>query len=152
MRTATCVLKDRGSRYGTFVNGEAITEHRLKHGDRVQSGRTGGAEVVFLTDAAPSSSGTSMAGTAVGDIRQMATLLEGLRALGSGRVLDEVLALVLDAAIGVTGAERGFIMLAGDDRRARDEAGARARPRHAAGQPLRHEPQDSGGGVRDRRS
>ncbi len=110
------LLKDRGSRYGTFVNGEAITEHRLKHGDRVQLGRTGGAEVVFLTDAAPSSSGTSVAGTAVGDIRQMATLLEGLRALGSGRVLDEVLALVLDAAIGVTGAERGFIMLAGDDR------------------------------------
>ena len=109
------VLLDRGSRYGTFVNGEAVTEHRLAHGDRVQFGRTCGAEVVFLTDAA-SSSGTSTAGTAVGDIRQMATLLEGLRALGSGRVLDEVLALVLDAAIGVTGAERGFIMLAGDDR------------------------------------
>ena len=109
------VLLDRGSRYGTFVNGEAVTEHRLVHGDRVQFGRTGGAEVVFLTDAA-GSSGTSTAGTAVGDIRQMATLLEGLRALGSGRVLDEVLALVLDAAIGVTGAERGFIMLAGDDR------------------------------------
>ena len=78
------VLKDRGSRYGTFVNGEAITEHRLAHGDRVQFGRTGGAEVVYLTDSA-SSSGTSTAGTAVGDIRQMATLLEGLRALGSGR-------------------------------------------------------------------
>jgi sigma-B regulation protein RsbU (phosphoserine phosphatase) len=109
------VLLDRGSRYGTFVNGEAVTEHRLAHGDRVQFGRTGGAEVVFLTDAA-GSSGTSTAGTAVGDIRQMATLLEGLRALGSGRVLDQVLALVLDAAIGVTGAERGFIMLAGDDR------------------------------------
>jgi sigma-B regulation protein RsbU (phosphoserine phosphatase) len=109
------VLLDRGSRYGTFVNGEAVTEHRLAHGDRVQFGRTGGAEVVFLTDAA-GTSGTSTAGTAVGDIRQMATLLEGLRALGSGRVLDEVLALVLDAAIGVTGAERGFIMLAGDDR------------------------------------
>ena len=42
----------------------------------------------------------------------MAALLEGLRALGSGRVLDEVLALVLDSAIEVTGAERGFIMLA----------------------------------------
>ncbi len=109
------VLKDRGSRYGTFVNGEAVTEHTLTHGDRVQFGRTGGAEVIFLTDAA-ANSGTSTAGTAVGDIRQMATLLEGLRALGSGRVLDEVLALVLDAAIGVTGAERGFIMLAGDDR------------------------------------
>ena len=35
-----------------------------------------------------------------------------MRALGSGKVLDEVLALVLDSAIEVTGAERGFIMLA----------------------------------------
>jgi serine phosphatase RsbU (regulator of sigma subunit) len=52
--------------------------------------------------------------TAVSDLRQLAALLEGLRALGSGRVLDEVLALVLDAAIEVTGAERGFIMLSGD--------------------------------------
>src|SRR5437870_4756534 len=42
----------------------------------------------------------------------MAALLEGLRALGSGRVLDDVLALVLDSAIEVTGAERGFIMMA----------------------------------------
>ena len=44
----------------------------------------------------------------------MAGLLEGLRALGSGRVLDDVLTLVLDSAIDVTGAERGFIMLAND--------------------------------------
>ena len=109
-----CVIKDRGSRYGTFVNGEAVTEHRLTHGDRVQFGRTAGTEVTFMTDELPSSSGTST-DIAVGDIRQMATLLEGLRKLGSGRVLDEVLALVLDAAVGVTGAERGFIMLAGED-------------------------------------
>lgn len=122
------LLRDRGSRYGTFVNGTAVTEHTLAHGDKVQFGRTGGAEVVFLTDAPPSASGTSSAGTAVGDIRQMATLLEGLRALGSGRVLDEVLVLVLDAAIGVTGAERGFIMLAGDDRKL-DLKLARARGR-----------------------
>lgn len=111
------VLRDRGSRYGTIVNGTPVTEHRLAHGDKIQFGRTGGAEVLFLTEAATAPSATSSAGTAVGDIRQMATLLEGLRALGSGRVLDEVLVLVLDAAIGVTGAERGFIMLAGDDRR-----------------------------------
>src|SRR5436305_3873515 len=45
----------------------------------------------------------------------MAALLEGLRAMGSGRVLDEVLAMVLDSAIEVTGAERGFIMLANRD-------------------------------------
>jgi serine phosphatase RsbU (regulator of sigma subunit) len=48
----------------------------------------------------------------VGDLRQIAALLEGLRALGAGRVLDDVLAMVLDSAIEVSGAERGFIMLA----------------------------------------
>ncbi len=127
-RDGQLFLLDKGSRYGTFVNGTAVTEHRLQHGDRVQFGRTGGAEVTFLEDDAPSASGSSSAGTALGDIRQMATLLEGLRALGSGRVLDEVLALVLDAAIGVTGAERGFIMLAGDDRTL-DMKMARARGR-----------------------
>ena len=46
----------------------------------------------------------------------MAALLEGLRALGSGRVLEDVLAPVLDSAIDVTGAERGFIMLANRER------------------------------------
>jgi hypothetical protein len=49
---------------------------------------------------------------AVGDLRQVAVMLEGLRALGSGRVLQDVLALVLDTAIEISGAERGFIMLA----------------------------------------
>ena len=109
------VLKDRGSRYGTFVNGEQVSERALKHGDRIQFGRASGTHVVFLVeDVAPSGISDRHQATAVGDIRQLASLLESLRALGSGRVLDEVLALVLDAAIEVTGAERGFIMLAND--------------------------------------
>ena len=56
----------------------------------------------WITDAPP-----------IVDFRQIASLLDSLRALGSARVLDEVLALVIDSAIEVTGAERGFIMLAG---------------------------------------
>jgi serine phosphatase RsbU (regulator of sigma subunit)/pSer/pThr/pTyr-binding forkhead associated (FHA) protein len=109
------VLRDRGSRYGTFVNSEQITEKALSHGDLIRLGRSGGAEMVFLLDEQPAS-GSSVdrhTTSAVGDLRQIAALLEGLRALGSGRVLDEVLALVMDSAIEVTGAERGFIMLAG---------------------------------------
>jgi sigma-B regulation protein RsbU (phosphoserine phosphatase) len=108
------LLRDRGSRYGTYVNGEGITEHELKHGDLVRLGRSGGAELVFLLDDATQSPASSDKHTtsAVGDLRQVAALLEGLRALGSGRVLDEVLALVMDSALEVTGAERGFIMLA----------------------------------------
>jgi serine phosphatase RsbU (regulator of sigma subunit) len=108
------ILRDKGSRYGTYVNGEAITEHKLTHGDRVQFGRASGTDVVFLTGEGPAHTDRSHA-SAVNDLRQLAALLEGLRALGSGRVLDEVLALVLDAAIDVGGAERGFIMLAGAD-------------------------------------
>jgi sigma-B regulation protein RsbU (phosphoserine phosphatase) len=105
------IVRDRGSRYGTFVNGSQITEHTLSHGDRIQLGKTGGAELVFLLDDSPPQTHSS---TVAGDLRQVAVLLEGLRALGSGRVLDEVLILVMDSAIEVTGAERGFIMLANE--------------------------------------
>ncbi|HXW05696.1 MAG TPA: SpoIIE family protein phosphatase [Vicinamibacterales bacterium] len=105
------ILRDRNSRYGTYVNGEQVTERQLVHGDRVRLGRTGGAEMVFLlADTAPPLERATT--TAIGDLRQIAALLDGLRALGSGRVLDDVLALVLDSAIEVSSAERGFIMLA----------------------------------------
>ena len=105
------VLKDRASRYGTYVNGDQVTERPLAHGDRIRLGRSGGAEMVFLvTETAPPIEKASTT-TAIGDLRQIAALLEGLRALGSGRVLDDVLSLVLDSAIDVSSAERGFIML-----------------------------------------
>ena len=105
------VVRDRNSRYGTYVNGEQVAERTLAHGDRIRLGRTGGAEMVFLLADSPPPVERATT-TAIGDLRQIAVLLEGLRALGSGRVLDDVLSLVLDSAIEVSGAERGFIMLA----------------------------------------
>src|SRR5215471_5991406 len=109
--TGGFLVRDKQSRYGTFVNDEPVTERTLAHGDRIRLGRSGGAELVFLlADTAPAQDKATT--TAIGDLRQIAALLDGLRALGSGRVLDDVLALVLDSAIEVTGAERGFIMLA----------------------------------------
>ena len=105
------LLRDRGSRCGTFVNNELVTERILRHGDQIRLGVKSGTELVFLLDAsAPSSTGTNV--PAIADFRQVASLLDGLRALGSARVIDDVLALVMDSAIDVTGAERGFIMLA----------------------------------------
>lgn len=68
-------------------------------------------EIVFFVDEEATSVEKSAVSAAT-EPQQTAALLEGLRALGSGRVLDEVLALVLDSAIEVTAAERGFIMLA----------------------------------------
>ena len=104
------VIRDKNSRYGTYVNGEQVTERVLVPGDRIRLGRSGGAEMVFLVEGVEAPAEKS-ATTAIGDLRQITALLEGLRALGSGRVLDDVLSLVLDSAIEVSGAERGFIML-----------------------------------------
>jgi len=108
------VIRDRGSRFGTFVNGTQITEHALKHGDTIRLGQGAECQIVFQLDGSSTAS-ISRATSAAGDLRQVSTLLEGLRALGSGRVLDEVLAMVIDSAIEVASAERGFIMLAGAD-------------------------------------
>ena len=103
------VLRDRDSKYGTYVNGVRVIEQALTHSDQIECGR-GGAALMFLA-AERDSRDDSRAG-ATGELRQLATLLAALKAMGSERVLDEVLAVVLDAAIETTGAERGFIMLA----------------------------------------
>ena len=113
--SGACVIRDRESRFGTFVNGERIAERTLAPGDQIRFGQSDDTAIVFVVDdEAPSVERSAV--LAATELRQMAALLEGLRALGSGRVLDEVLALVLDLAIEVTGAERGFIMLANRER------------------------------------
>src|SRR5207253_10601885 len=110
----TCTIRDKQSRFGTFVNDERVTERVLAHGDQIRLGQSADTDIIFFTtDEAPSVERSAV--SAATELRQMAALLEGLRALGSGRVLDDVLALVLDSAIEVTGAERGFIMLANRD-------------------------------------
>jgi sigma-B regulation protein RsbU (phosphoserine phosphatase) len=110
------LIRDKASRYGTFVNGEQITEIEIRSGDRIRLGRGGGADLVFLTGDEERSGVSLRSSTgARDDLRQITVLLEGFRALGSGRVLQEVLALVLDAAIEISNAERAFIMLAGVD-------------------------------------
>jgi sigma-B regulation protein RsbU (phosphoserine phosphatase) len=113
--SGVCRLRDCESKLGTYVNGVRATEHVLAHGDVIRLGELHDTEIVFLIgDDDVSRSGTA-AVSAVAELRHVAGLLEGLRALGSGRVVDDVLALVLDSAIDVTGAERGFIMLANED-------------------------------------
>ena len=107
-------LADGGSRFGTFVNGEPVTvERRLAHGDKVRLGQTEAVELVFLTAEEEGTTFRASSGTSsLPDLPQMTAILNGLRAVGSGRVLDEVLTLVLDSALDVTAAERGFVMLA----------------------------------------
>jgi len=95
-------IRDRGSRFGTFVNGERVSEQALHPGDLIRLGQSGGVEMKYDED----DGGRTRAGSSTehpssmgADFRQVATLLEGLRALGSASVLDEVLAMVIDSAI-----------------------------------------------------
>jgi serine phosphatase RsbU (regulator of sigma subunit) len=108
------VLRDRSTR-GTYVNEQAVSEAELSHGDRVRLGGSGEAGFVFLAEGEPPP--PRDARSAAHDLRQMAMLFEGLRAMGSARALDDVLALVLDLTIEFTGAERGFIMVANSEGR-----------------------------------
>jgi len=103
------VIRDRQSKYGTYVNGTRVIEQALAHRDQIECGH-GGAALMFLTEERERTDDSR--GGALGELRQVATLLAALRAMGTERVLDEVLTVVLDAAIETTGAERGFIMLA----------------------------------------
>ena len=101
-------LRDLGSRAGTFVNDETVVQHTLGHGDRIRVGRH--SNLRFLLEDTTETA-TRATTSAVGDLRQTATLLEGLRALGTAKVIDQVLAMVIDYAITLSAAERGFIML-----------------------------------------
>ena len=98
-------IRDCGSRFGTFVNETKVDDCEIKPGDSIRLGQT---ELKY--DGGDTVTGTS----STFDFRQVNALLAGLRALGSTQVLDEVLAIVLDSALELTGAERGFILLAED--------------------------------------
>ena len=120
-------IQDRESRAGTFLNENPVTEHTLASGDCIRVGPS--IELRFLVGAdrsgGTSDTQASSTSTAITDLRQTAALLEGLRAMGSARVLDHVLDLVLDSAIDVSGAERGFLMLVSDNGILEFEAGRR---------------------------
>ncbi len=96
-------IRDCASRFGVFVNDARVLEANLQPGDRIRVGQS----EIRVEENDPQTAASSTV-----DFRQMNALLAGLRALGSSQVLDEVLVIVLDSALDVAGAERGFILLA----------------------------------------
>jgi serine phosphatase RsbU (regulator of sigma subunit)/FixJ family two-component response regulator len=110
------ILRDLGSKHGTYLNGTRIEQARLSDGDRIQLGGLQGQTLTFhVGDLLQSLLGFSDSrpetGISVRGFREIGMLLATLRALSSIPLLDDLLALVVDTAIEVTGAERGFIML-----------------------------------------
>jgi sigma-B regulation protein RsbU (phosphoserine phosphatase) len=115
---AGLVLEDSGSRHGTFVNGEKILRHELQPNDRIDFGIADSYKLIYLGE------GTSIA-ELVGrveapapaqagarELHHLGVLLDVARALGTGLSLEDILTVVVDAAIQVTGTERGVLLLA----------------------------------------
>lgn len=112
------VIEDHKSRHGLWVNGERVERHVLKNHDRIEFGFADSYKLTFaqeehelsrlLEQIQPSSSSIAATGSNLGKLR---ALVEVARALQSSLSTDEVLYSVVDAAMAVTGAERGFLIL-----------------------------------------
>ncbi len=110
------LLRDLDSKMGTYVNGIKVDQAQLKNGDRIQLGSLQSPGLSFQTgDLLQSLLSRSDPSVEVGlslyNFKEFGKLFTTLRALSSVPFLDDLLALVLDTAIDLTGAERGFVML-----------------------------------------
>jgi sigma-B regulation protein RsbU (phosphoserine phosphatase) len=132
------VIEDLQSRHGVWVNGERIQNRQLEHGDRIEFGFDDSYRLVYerpgnrLEDIAThltQADLTSRTGTG-GNLARLRAMLEVTRALQSSFSIDSVLDAVVDAALVITSADRGFLLLKNgsdlDIRCARDHRGALA--------------------------
>lgn len=129
-------IEDNGSRHGVFVNGARVTRQPLKSADRIDFGISDSYHFYFALDddaerilqpsqtldssaqqlsavrAAVGHSGAAAgAGGAGQNLPKLRAVLEVARTLQRSFSLDDVLNSVVDAALAVTGAERGFLLL-----------------------------------------
>ncbi|HPA95096.1 MAG: SpoIIE family protein phosphatase [Acidobacteria bacterium] len=106
-------VEDLGSSGGTFVNGLPIRRQELRPGDRLRFGPRVEYEVVTEELRATSALDLSqlIPREEKGELRQLQTLLDVARALNAATVLDEVLQVVLQAAVRLSGATRGLLVL-----------------------------------------
>lgn len=99
------VVEDLKSSHGVFVNGRRVAEAGLNAGDRIEFGVPDSYQLTFAP-AAPAGTG---AGTS--DLAKLRATLEVARALESSLSTEDVLAAVVEAALAITGCERGFLLL-----------------------------------------
>lgn len=135
------VLQDCGSTHGCHLGEERVTERVLRDGDVI---RLGDRTLTFLVREGGALPADGQAGGEAADFqtmllqpgapaesaRRLEALFEISRTLEAARDFNGVLAEILDKAIAIMGAERGFIMLRDRDTRelkvhvARDRKGA----------------------------
>jgi phosphoserine phosphatase RsbU/P len=136
------VVEDLGSRHGLWVNGERIDKRRVLRGsERIEFGIPDGYQLQFTHSgdelqrfiSRPISAETGRPGSA--NLEKLRAVLEVARSLQSSFSTDDVLNTLVDAALAVTGAERGFLLLFDDAhelqvRSARSRYGGNLAPDH----------------------
>ncbi len=133
------VLIDSGSLHGTYVNGVKVERRALQPDDQVEFGALGGPHLIFspierstvrefLTQV---SRRPVPSGTPTSDLERLTLFLDAARKLNNAGVLDDVLVTLIDTALRLTGAERGFVLLRAPDSALRLTVG-----RNSSGRPL----------------
>jgi serine phosphatase RsbU (regulator of sigma subunit)/pSer/pThr/pTyr-binding forkhead associated (FHA) protein len=113
-------IEDCGSRHGLYVNGRRVSRHALRNSDRIEFGAQDSYALIFALDGAELKRLIEQMGApppgaqphpGAGGMAKLRAILELARAMQSSLSIDDVLSSVVDAAIEITGAERGFLLL-----------------------------------------
>src|ERR1041385_656366 len=112
------LIEDLNSRHGTWVNGERIARHVLRNSDRIEFGVRDSYQLTFALEPGEIhrildqiSSTSRSGGMGANNLAKLRSLVEVARALQNSLSTQEVLTAVVDAALAVTGCDRGFLLL-----------------------------------------
>jgi serine phosphatase RsbU (regulator of sigma subunit) len=111
------LLRDTGSRHGTFVNGVQIQSFRLRSQDSIALGLS--HAVLLFEDSEESTVRTligqiSQTGAPVesqSDLEKLSLFLKAAQSLNTYGAINDVLRTMVEYAIRITAAERGFVFL-----------------------------------------
>jgi serine phosphatase RsbU (regulator of sigma subunit) len=111
-------LEDRGHRRRIYVSGRQIDRCALEDGDVISFGLDDSYEIIFRSASADTSiqnilariQSMSIIDSSPGGLQKLNLLLEATMLMHSHLPLDSVLGTMLDHAIAVTNAERGFLL------------------------------------------
>lgn len=115
-------VEDAKSRHGIYVNGVRVDRARLANCDRIDFGIAESYRLIFTVEEnelhrilgqihAPAPA----AGPGAGNLVKLRALVEVARALQTSLSTEDVLGAVIDAALAVTGSERGFLFIREND-------------------------------------
>ncbi|HLG94973.1 MAG TPA: SpoIIE family protein phosphatase [Bryobacteraceae bacterium] len=106
-------IEDLNSRQGVYVNGQRAARQRLSGSDRIDFGLPDSYRLIFTFEDELHRvlDQFSIQSPAATNLSKLRSLVEVARAFRSSLSHEDVLAAVVDAALAVTGAERGFLLL-----------------------------------------